>query len=79
MVERPVGAAIADAIRNDLVHSMVATDALIGTFARLDDASLLQNVCLPACHLISSSIGDWRVPVGGIGCGRRGAGRRRVR
>jgi phytoene dehydrogenase-like protein len=66
MVERPIGAAIADAIRNDLVRGVVATDALIGTFARLDDASLLQNVCF-LYHLIGGGVGDWHVPVGGMG------------
>jgi len=66
MVERPIGAAIADATRNDLVRGVVATDALIGTFARLDDASLLQNVCF-LYHLIGGGVGDWHVPVGGMG------------
>src|SRR5271168_4931050 len=66
MVERPIGAAIADAMRNDLVRGVVATDALIGTFARLDDASLLQNVCF-LYHLIGGGVGDWHVPVGGMG------------
>jgi phytoene dehydrogenase-like protein len=66
MVERPIGAAIADAMRNDLVRGVVATDALIGTFARLDDASLLQNVCF-LYHLIGGGVGNWHVPVGGMG------------
>jgi phytoene dehydrogenase-like protein len=66
MVELPIGAAIADAMRNDLVRGVVATDALIGTFARLDDASLLQNVCF-LYHLIGGGVGDWHVPVGGMG------------
>src|SRR5580693_3430656 len=66
MVEQPIGAAIADAMRNDLVRGVVATDALIGTFARLDDASLLQNVCF-LYHLIGGGVGDWHVPVGGMG------------
>jgi phytoene dehydrogenase-like protein len=66
MVERPIGAAIADAMRNDLVRGVVATDALIGTFARLDDASLLQNICF-LYHLIGGGVGDWHVPVGGMG------------
>jgi phytoene dehydrogenase-like protein len=53
-------------MRNDLVRGVVATDALIGTFARLDDASLLQNVCF-LYHLIGGGVGDWHVPVGGMG------------
>ncbi len=58
--------AITDAMRNDLVRGVVATDALIGTFARLDDPSLLQNVCF-LYHLIGGGVGDWHVPVGGMG------------
>jgi phytoene dehydrogenase-like protein len=66
MVERPIGAAIADALRSDLVRGVVATDALIGTFARLDDPSLQQNVCF-LYHLLGGGVGDWHVPVGGMG------------
>ncbi|HZC11243.1 MAG TPA: NAD(P)-binding protein, partial [Mycobacterium sp.] len=66
MVDQPIGHAIADAIGNDLVRGVVATDALIGTFARLDDPSLLQNVCFPY-HLIGGGTGEWHVPVGGMG------------
>jgi phytoene dehydrogenase-like protein len=66
MFERPIGAAIADAIGNDLVRGVVATDALIGTFARLDDPSLLQNVCF-LYHLLGGGDGGWHVPVGGMG------------
>jgi phytoene dehydrogenase-like protein len=66
MVDRPIGHAIADAIGNDLVRGVVATDALIGTFARLDDPSLRQNVCF-LYHLIGGGTGEWHVPVGGMG------------
>ncbi|MGC2380913.1 MAG: NAD(P)/FAD-dependent oxidoreductase, partial [Mycobacterium sp.] len=66
MVERPIGRAIADALGNDLVRGVVATDALIGTFAALDDPSLQQNVCF-LYHLIGGGVGEWHVPVGGMG------------
>jgi phytoene dehydrogenase-like protein len=66
MVDRPIGEAIADAIGNDLVRGVVATDALIGTFARLDDPSLRQNVCF-LYHLLGGGTGEWHVPVGGMG------------
>jgi phytoene dehydrogenase-like protein len=66
MVDRPIGHAIADAIGNDLVRGVVATDALIGTFARLGDPSLQQNVCF-LYHLIGGGTGEWHVPVGGMG------------
>ncbi len=45
---------------------IVATDALIGTFADLDDPALAQNVCF-LYHLIGGGTGDWDVPVGGMG------------
>jgi phytoene dehydrogenase-like protein len=66
MIERPVGAAITEALDNDLVRGVVATDALIGTFARLDDPSLQQNVCF-LYHLLGGGDGSWHVPVGGMG------------
>ncbi|MGO8962414.1 phytoene desaturase family protein [Mycobacterium sp.] len=66
MVERPIGRAIVDALGNDLVRGVVATDALIGTFAALDDPSLQQNVCF-LYHLLGGGVGEWHVPVGGMG------------
>jgi phytoene dehydrogenase-like protein len=59
----PIGRAIADAVRNDLVRGVIATDALIGTFASLDDPSLRQNICF-LYHVLG---GDWNVPIGGMG------------
>ena len=53
-------------MRNDLVRGVIATDALIGTFARLDDPSLLQNICF-LYHVLGGGTGDWDVPVGGMG------------
>jgi phytoene dehydrogenase-like protein len=44
----------------------MATDALIGTFARLDDTGLQQNVCF-LYHLLGGGTGDWDVPIGGMG------------
>lgn len=64
--ERPIGEAITDATRNDLVRGVLATDALIGTFARTDEPSLRQNICL-LYHLLGGGTGDWDVPVGGMG------------
>ena len=62
----PIGHAITDAVDNDLVRGVMATDALIGTFARTDDPSLMQNVCF-LYHLIGGGTGDWDVPIGGMG------------
>ncbi len=66
LIERPIGEAITDAFGNDVVRGVVATDALIGTFARLDDPSLQQNVCF-LYHLLGGGDGGWHVPVGGMG------------
>ena len=48
------------------MRGVVATDALIGTFADLHDPSLVQNRCF-LYHLIGNGTGEWRVPVGGMG------------
>ncbi|MGV0812225.1 NAD(P)/FAD-dependent oxidoreductase [Mycolicibacterium boenickei] len=66
LIERPIGAAITSAVSHDLVRGVIATDALIGTFADIDDPSLMQNVCF-LYHLIGGGTGDWDVPVGGMG------------
>jgi phytoene dehydrogenase-like protein len=66
LVERPLGEAIERRFHDDTVRGVVATDALIGTFARLGDPSLIQNRCF-LYHLIGNGTGEWRVPVGGMG------------
>lgn len=66
LIEQPVGLAIAESVGSDLVRGVMATDALIGTFARLGDPSLTQNVCL-LYHLLGGGTGEWDVPLGGMG------------
>ncbi|MFJ2755230.1 phytoene desaturase family protein [Nocardioides sp. NPDC087217] len=66
IVERPLGEAIERRFANDLVRGVVATDALIGTFAGLGEKSLIQNRCF-LYHLIGNGTGEWRVPIGGMG------------
>ena len=66
LVERPLGEAIESRFRDETVRGVVATDALIGTFARMKDPSLVQNRCF-LYHLIGNGTGEWRVPVGGMG------------
>jgi phytoene dehydrogenase-like protein len=66
MIEEPIGHAIADAVSSDVVRGLMATDALIGTFARLDEPSLSQNVCF-LYHVLGGGTGDWDVPIGGMG------------
>lgn len=66
MIERPAGLAITASVGSDLVRGVMATDALIGTFARLDDESLQQNICF-LYHLLGGGTGEWDVPIGGMG------------
>lgn len=66
IVERPLGEAIERRFADDLVRGVVATDALIGTFASLHEPSLVQNRCF-LYHLVGNGTGEWRVPVGGMG------------
>jgi phytoene dehydrogenase-like protein len=66
LIDTPIGQSIRSAVDNDLIRGVIATDALIGTFAGLDDPTLRQNVCL-LYHLLGGGTGDWDVPVGGMG------------
>jgi phytoene dehydrogenase-like protein len=66
LVRRPLGELLEHRFSDDLVRGVVATDALIGTFADLHDASLVQNRCF-LYHLVGNGTGEWRVPVGGMG------------
>ncbi len=66
MVDEPIGHAITGCVDNDVVRGVMATDALIGTFARVDDPSLVQNICF-MYHLLGGGSGDWDVPIGGMG------------
>ena len=65
VVERPLGEAVERRFRDDTVRGVVGTDGLIGTFASLHDASLVQNKCF-LYHLVGNGTGEWRVPVGGM-------------
>jgi phytoene dehydrogenase-like protein len=66
LVRQPLGRAITSRFTDDTVRGVVATDALIGTFASMDDVSLIQNRCF-LYHLIGNGTGEWRVPIGGMG------------
>ncbi|MFD4960582.1 phytoene desaturase family protein [Microbacterium sp. NPDC058389] len=66
IVQQPLGEHVRASLRTDLARGVVLTDALIGTFASADDASLRQNRCF-LYHIIGGGTGDWDVPVGGMG------------
>ncbi|SDY69925.1 Phytoene dehydrogenase-related protein [Herbiconiux ginsengi] len=66
LIERPIGELIEQRFRSDVVRGVVATDALIGTFASVHDPGLAQNICF-VYHVIGGGTGDWDVPVGGMG------------
>jgi phytoene dehydrogenase-like protein len=78
LFERPLSELLERAVPDDLTRGIVATDALIGTFAALDDPDLAQNRCF-LYHVIGNGSGDWDIPVGGMGAltaGLIGAARR---
>jgi phytoene dehydrogenase-like protein len=66
LVSHPLGKVIEAKFTDDTVRGVVATDALIGTFAGMNDASLIQNRCF-LYHVVGNGTGEWRVPVGGMG------------
>ena len=66
VMDEPLSALLERTFADDLVRGVVATDALIGTFATLDSATLEQNACF-LYHVIGNGTGEWRVPVGGMG------------
>lgn len=66
IVREPLGRAVERRFADDVVRGVVATDALIGTFADLHSPTLVQNKCF-LYHLIGNGSGEWRVPVGGMG------------
>ncbi|MGA2012610.1 MAG: FAD-dependent oxidoreductase [Solirubrobacteraceae bacterium] len=66
LVERPLSELLEAAIDSDLVRGILATDALIGTFADLADPGLAANRCF-LYHVIGNGTGRWDLPVGGMG------------
>jgi phytoene dehydrogenase-like protein len=66
LFERPLGHVLRKYFEDDFERGIIATDALIGTFAGLEDESLRQNRCF-VYHVIGNGTGDWDVPVGGMG------------
>jgi phytoene dehydrogenase-like protein len=66
LFESQIGTEIERRFGDDIVRGIVATDALIGTFAPLDDPGLLPNRCF-LYHVIGNGTGRWDVPVGGMG------------
>ncbi len=66
LFERPLSELLERAVPDDQTRGIVATDALIGTFAALDDPGLAQNRCF-LYHVIGNGEGVWDIPVGGMG------------
>ncbi len=66
LVEEPIGTGVERHFSHDVVRGVVATDALIGTFADLHSAELEQNRCF-LYHVVGNGSGEWKVPVGGMG------------
>ena len=68
LVEEPIGVGIEKRFADDAVRGLVATNAVLGTFADLRGAGLEQNRTF-LHHVVggSNGVGEWRVPVGGMG------------
>jgi phytoene dehydrogenase-like protein len=66
LFEAPLSRLLEASFDSDLVRGIVATDALIGTFASLEDPGLVQNRCF-LYHVIGNGTGRWDIPVGGMG------------
>jgi phytoene dehydrogenase-like protein len=66
LFERPLGDVLEELVEDDEARGVVATDALIGTFADLGDPELRPNRCF-LYHVIGNGTGRWDVPVGGMG------------
>ena len=66
LTEEPIGTSVVRSFGHDAVRGVVLTDALIGTFADVDEASLRQNRCF-LYHVVGNGTGRWDVPVGGMG------------
>ncbi len=64
LMERPIGEAIEERFKDDLVRGVVLTDALIGTFSSAFE--MQANICF-LYHLIGNGTGEWKVPRGGMG------------
>jgi phytoene dehydrogenase-like protein len=66
LFEQPLSHLLESSLDSDVTAGTVATDALIGTFASIDDPLLRQNRCF-LYHVIGNGTGRWEVPVGGMG------------
>ncbi|WP_240760242.1 phytoene desaturase family protein, partial [Phytoactinopolyspora endophytica] len=67
LFEEPIGTTVTQSFADDAVRGVVLTDALIGTFADLDDdPELLANRCF-FYHVVGNGTGSWDVPLGGMG------------
>lgn len=66
LTKRPLGESLEEEFDSDTVRGVVLTDALVGTFTRAHEASLLQNRCF-LYHVIGNGTGAWSVPAGGMG------------
>ena len=62
--EQPIGVTVSNRFKDDIVRGVVLTDALVGTFASVDDFQA--NICF-LYHVIGNGSGEWRVPQGGMG------------
>lgn len=66
LAEEPIGATIEKELSDDAVRGIAATDAVLGTFADLHGADLMQNRTF-LLNTVANGAREWRVPIGGMG------------
>jgi phytoene dehydrogenase-like protein len=66
LVDEPIGTGVEKHFEDDVVRGVVASRALLGTFADLHGQDLEQNRSF-LYHAVANGTGEWRVPVGGMG------------
>ena len=66
LFDEPLSELLERTFTSDLLRGLLCTDAMIGTFAPVDDPQLRQNRCF-LYHVIGNGTGRWDVPVGGMG------------
>lgn len=66
LIETPLGVGIENHVKDDTVRGIMYTDAAICVMSYPHDPHLLQNKTL-LYHVIGNIVGEWRVPVGGMG------------
>ena len=64
LMEVPLGFELEKRFDDDILKGIILTDGLVGTYSSAFD--LQSNICF-LYHLIGNGLGEWKVPLGGMG------------